>query len=46
MKPRTILICLMAALALSACAMTPPAFHECGGNNCRHEKFDPDPATL
>ncbi len=37
----------VAALLLSACAAgKPPAQKECGGNNCRHEKFDPDPATL
>ncbi len=43
MKPKTILLCLIAALALSACAGVPPTLKECGGNNCRHEPTDPDP---
>ena len=38
MKAKTILICLVAAMALSACMSTPPVFQECGGNNCRHDK--------
>lgn len=38
---------VIAILLLGACATgRPVALQECGGNNCRHEKFDPDPRTL
>ena len=46
MKTKTILVCLIAALALSACAAgKPPVFHERGGNNC-HRQEGPDLTRL
>jgi hypothetical protein len=43
MKAKSVLLCLVAALTLGACAGQKPLLPECGGNNCRHEKPSLEP---
>ncbi len=43
MKVKSILLCLVATLMLGACAGQKPLLLECGGNNCRYERSNPDP---